>query len=137
MRIYSIKNEKIGFFNRPIYVESAEEALSYIQNILMSDADRALLGLKDDLALYFLGEIDFTTGNIIPLDEEFRRVCDLSEIFESIPKDRIPNFNLVDQVAADNATIRDLLDDVSKRLDRVMSCSVIRKAMRNLPNHEN
>lgn len=64
MKIYSIKNEKLSFFNRPIYVESSNEALSYIQNILMSDADRALLGLKSDLSLYELGEIDFSTGII-------------------------------------------------------------------------
>lgn len=136
MRIYGIKNEKIGFFNRPIYVESAEEALSYIQNILMSDAERALQGLRDDLALYYQGDIDFTTGVITPAEGGPRMVCGLSDIFNSIPKDRIPNLNMVDQVVADNATIKNLLGDLSKKLDRVMSCSVVRKALRNLPNHE-
>lgn len=103
MNIYSIKNEKLGFFNRPIYCESEQEALSYIQNILMSDADRALSGLKGDLALYRLGSIDFTSGVIMPtlkksdsLDEsnlvenyEPWFICSLEEIFDSIPKERL------------------------------------------------
>lgn len=89
MKIFSIKNESLEFFNRPIYVESENEALTYIQNILMSDADRALSGLKNDLALYELGEIDFVTGKIVPLDEPVR-ICGLVDIFNTIPEDRIP-----------------------------------------------
>lgn len=103
MNIYSIKNEKLGFFNRPIYCESDHEALSYIQNILMSDSDRALYGLKGDLALYWLGSIDFNTGVIMPslkkcdsldeanLVENYAPwfICSLEEIFDSIPKERL------------------------------------------------
>lgn len=89
MNIYSIKNEKLDFFNRPIYCESFNEALSYLQNILMSDADRALIGLKDDLALYYLGSIDFVSGRIDGLKKP-NKICDLIEIFNSIPEDRIP-----------------------------------------------
>lgn len=88
MNIYSIKNEKLDFFNRPIYCESFNEALSYLQNVLMSDADRALIGLKDDLALYHLGEIDFVTGKIN--QKKVQKVCDLREIFETVPEDKIP-----------------------------------------------
>lgn len=76
-------------FNRPIYVESAEEALSYVQNILMSDADRALLGLKNDLSLYLLGEIDFVKGKIDSCKKPLL-VCSLSDIFATIPEDKIP-----------------------------------------------
>lgn len=103
MNIYSIKNEKLGFFNRPIYCESEAEALSYIQNVLMSDADRALSNLKSDLALYFLGSIDFKTGiiasslaQIDSFDESFPldnyapvRICSLEEIFNTIPADKL------------------------------------------------
>ena len=89
MKIFSIKNEKISFFNRPIYVESAEEALSYIQNILMSDADRALLGLKDDLSLVYLGDINFVTGKIDPCKKPVT-ITPLADIFASIPEDKIP-----------------------------------------------
>lgn len=94
MNIYSIKNEKLGFFNRPIYCESSSEALSYIQNILMSDADRALKGLRGDLALYHLGVIDFETGLIDPAficnHHEPIFVCSLDDIFDSIPEDKVP-----------------------------------------------
>lgn len=89
MKIFSIKNEKLSFFNRPIYVESAEEALSYIQNILMSDADRALFGLKDDLSLVYLGDIDFVTGRIDPCKRPVT-IRSLSDIFATIPEDKIP-----------------------------------------------
>lgn len=89
MKIFSIKNEKLSFFNRPIYVESAEEALSYIQNVLMSDADRALLGLKDDLSLVYLGDIDFVTGKIHPCKKPVT-ITPLADIFATIPEDKIP-----------------------------------------------
>lgn len=100
MKIFSIKNEKLGFFNRPIYCESEAEALSYIQNVLMSDADRALSSLKDDLSLYDLGYIDFTNGIIKPstniLDPitnelciEPILVCSLRDIFDTIPEDKL------------------------------------------------
>lgn len=103
MNIYSIKNEKLGFFNRPIYCESYQEALTYIQNILASDADRALKGLRGDLSLYFLGTIDFTTGDIFPAYQYIDRydesvevkqaicICTLDEIFDSIPDESIVN----------------------------------------------
>lgn len=89
MKIFSIKNEKLSFFNRPIYVESSNEALSYVQNVLMSDSDRALVGLKDDLALYEIGEIDFTDGTVRGLKKPVK-CADLASIFESIPEDKIP-----------------------------------------------
>lgn len=94
MNIYSIKNEKLGFFNRPIYCESSSEALSYIQNILMSDSDRALKGLRGDLALYHLGNIDFETGIIYSSLENARMepifICSLDDIFDSIPEEKVP-----------------------------------------------
>lgn len=86
MNIYSIKNEKLGYFNRPIYCESEAEALSYIQNVLLSDADRALSNLKGDLSLYIIGEIDFTSGIIEPY---VFLVCSLEEIFNTIPEERL------------------------------------------------
>lgn len=89
MKVYSIKNEKIGFFNRPIYCESSQEALTYLQNVLMSDADRVMYGLRDDLALYELGEIDFVTG-VMHGYRKPEKVCGLADIFASVPADSIP-----------------------------------------------
>lgn len=89
MQIFSIKNEKMEYFNKPIFAESSNEALSLCQNILMSDADRVLLGLKDDLALYFHGEVDFVTGSYDMLAKP-KKICDLRELFDSIPEDKIP-----------------------------------------------
>lgn len=91
MYIFSIKNDKLDFFNRPIFAESSNEACSYIQNVLMSDADRALSGLKDDLSLYLLGEINFTTGDIFSYfnTEYFEKICSLREIFDTIPADKL------------------------------------------------
>lgn len=106
MNIYQIKNEKLGFFNRPIYVESFNEALSYIQNILMSDADRALIGLKDDLALYWNGTIDFVSG-VIDAPKKPKKITDLSEIFASIPEDKVP------QTAN---SLHAMIDELAKRV---------------------
>lgn len=89
MIIFSIKNEKLDFFNRPMYYETSNECLAYLTNVLMSDADRALHGLKSDLALYELGEIDFVSGKINTPKKPLK-VCDLLEIFNSIPSDSIP-----------------------------------------------
>lgn len=89
MIIFSIKNEKIGFFNRPMFYNSSNECIAYIQNVLMSDADRALQGLKADLNLYSLGSIDFDTGKIVAFKHPVK-VAELLEIFESIPEDRVP-----------------------------------------------
>lgn len=128
MNIYSIKNEKLGFFNRPIYCESDAEALSYIQNVLMSDADRALSGLKNDLALYFLGSIDFTTGVIVPtmpsLGDGFGKaspifICSLEEIFNTIPVDKLkPELTRDDLMRAYDKikTLENTVSDLSDKL---------------------
>lgn len=99
MNIYSIKNEKLEFFNRPIYCESSNEALTLVQNILMSDADRALCGLRSDLALYFLGTIDFVSGKINAVKKPIR-IEGLDKIFDSIPEDKVPRTEkyLMDQI---------------------------------------
>lgn len=114
MKIFSIKNEKLGFFNRPIYCESAQEAMSYIQNVLCTDVDKALFGLKDDLALYYLGDIDYVTGVIVPavlpvdvIDEANPAasyapmfVCGLRDIFDSIPDEMVKPTVTRDEVKA-------------------------------------
>lgn len=89
MIIFSIKNEKLNYFNRPIYFESTNECLHYIQNVMLSDADRVLCSLRGDLNLYKLGEIDFSTGIILNDLEPFC-VASLDSIFDSIPEDHIP-----------------------------------------------
>lgn len=89
MNIYSVKNEKLGFFNAPMYFETSNGALNHMQNILMSDADRALLGLKEDLALYFLGTVDFVSGKIDAPKKPIK-IADLLDLFNSIPEDRVP-----------------------------------------------
>lgn len=106
MKIFSIKNEKLNYFNKPIYAESSNEALSYIQNVLMSDADRALLSLRGDLSLYLLGEIDFTSGKLTAVDPEL--ILPLDDIFASIPSDRVP------QTANE---LRKSIYNLSERLD--------------------
>lgn len=110
MNIYSIKNEKLGFFNRPIYCESHQESLTYIQNVLMSDADRALRGLRGDLALYFLGEIDFTNGNIITSRKGPVKISDLGEIFDTIPEEKIPR---------DSAALLRMMEELAERLKKI------------------
>ena len=137
MKIYSIKNEKIGLFNRPIYCESEREALSYIQNVLMSDADRALVGLRDSLSLYYLGSIDFENGSIIPSGDGPFFICTLAEIFDTVPSGSVPNMDKVEQNHIDIINMRAILDDVSAKLESiskdmtvVKSCNVISKQMR-------
>ena len=131
MNIYSIKNEKLGFFNRPIYCESYQEALTYIQNVLSSDADRALKGLRGDLSLYLLGSIDFTSGEISPSYEFIDRddevikiyqpicICTLDEIFDSIPDEEIKDTRTeIDRVRVDlRAEFLEMFDGLTKDIN--------------------
>lgn len=95
MLVYSIKNTVTGFFNRPIYVNSQQEALNLIQNILITDKDKALFGLKDKLELYFIGRWDDVNGIFFPhvepkddvIVESNMFVCSLKDIFDSIPEE--------------------------------------------------
>lgn len=134
MNIYSVKNEKLGFFNRPIYCESEAEALSMIQNILMSDADRALSNLKGDLALYYLGSIDFTNGYIKPSLCECEYddfgpdtrpqplfICTLEEVFNTIPEDMLKPKLTVDDMHRAYEKIKSLEDTVSS-LENKLKC---------------
>lgn len=134
MNIYSIKNEKLGFFNRPIYCESEAEALSMIQNILMSDADRALSNLKGDLALYYLGFIDFTNGIIKPslceceyddfgavTEPQPLFICTLEEVFNTIPEDMLKPKLTVDDMNRAYEKIKALEDTVSS-LENDLKC---------------
>lgn len=128
MNIYSIKNEKLGFFNRPIYCESEQEALSYIQNVLMSDADRALRNLRNDLALYFLGNINFVDGSIVQLNgPEF--VTTLTDIFDTIPADSIHDY--VSDYDRKFKAAADELDNLNRKvaeLESVLSnCKKVKK----------
>lgn len=101
MKIYQIVNNEINFWNRPFFAENDSEAISYIQNILMSDADRALIGLRDQLSLYCTGEyISMPDKNYDDdIDLSYRpsiigcdpvHICRLDFIFDSIPADRVP-----------------------------------------------
>lgn len=140
MNIYSIKNEKLGFFNRPIYCESDAEALSYIQNVLMSDADRALSGLKNDLALYFLGSIDFTSGKItcsfvekeneegfVHVFYEPMFICSLEEIFNTIPADKLKPELTRDDLMRAYDKIKTLENTVSELSDKLSNHKHFRK----------
>lgn len=99
MLMFSIKNEKLGFFNRPIFANSVNEALSLIQNILMADSDRALSGLKSDLALYKVGEFNQENGFLYYADPDEKLpgydiglpilICSLEDIFNSIPEESL------------------------------------------------
>ncbi len=119
MKIYSIKNEKLNFFNRPIYCENDAEALSYIQNVLMSDADRALLGLKNDLALYFIGDFNSSSGIIQSafdfVGEDVIKVADLIDIFETIPNDKIPRTERAIKSVTDNLQVQ--IDKLCRAID--------------------
>lgn len=116
MKIFSVKNENLSFFNRPIYVESVEEALSYIQNILSSDADRALLHLKNELSLVYLGDIDFTTGKITPC-EDLTLCWSLADIFDSVPSDRIPQNAL--ELQKEINSLREQISNISEVMKEV------------------
>lgn len=140
MKIFSIKNEKLNFFNRPIYCESSAEALTYIQNVLMSDSDRALSGLKADLSLYELGEIDFTTGSITAcslVDSNGNtiidpiKVCGLEEIFETIPADRLKPAITSSDLEACYEKISTLTETVSKLKTELESYENSKKKGRN------
>lgn len=124
MKIFSIKNEKLSFFNRPIYVESAEEALSYIQNVLMSDADRALLGLKDDLSLVYLGDIDFVTGKIDACKKPVT-ITPLADIFATIPEDKIPRNEkfIMQELESLKAKLSELLTEVHESKEGGVFCA--------------
>lgn len=121
MKVFSIKNEKIGFFNRPIYCESSNEALTYLQNVLMSDADRVMYGLRDDLALYELGEVDFVTG-VIRGYRKPEKVCGLADIFASVPSDSIPRTEseLRKEIENMKEAVKKLLEE--KRGDCIAEC---------------
>lgn len=112
MNIYSLKNEKLNYFNRPMFFESSNECLSYMQNVLMTDADRALIGLRDDLALYCLGTIDFTSG-VIESKKNFPcKICDVKSIFDSIPEDRVPR--TASQLQANIEALNNKIDSLRK-----------------------
>lgn len=66
MKVFAIKNTKLNYFNRPIFAEYEAEALSYIQNVLASDSDRALRSLADDTMLVEIGEYNSSTGVLLP-----------------------------------------------------------------------
>lgn len=122
MLMFSIKNEKLGFFNRPIFANSVNEALSLIQNILMSDSDRALSGLKSDLALYKVGEFDQVHGFLRFADANEKDynldvglpilICSLEDIFNSIPEESLkPSIT-----REDHLKLVDEIDKVGKKL---------------------
>lgn len=66
MKVFAIKNTKLNYFNRPIFAENEAEALSYIQNVLASDSDRALRNLANDTMLVEIGEYNSKTGILLP-----------------------------------------------------------------------
>ena len=131
MNIYSIKNEKLGYFNRPIFCESEAEARSLILNILMSDSDRAMFGLKGDLSLYYLGSIDFKSGVIFPsldlkdsdsdnISDMYNPsfICSLDDLFEMIPKDKLKPAVTRDEVIKLSGEIESLLSGLNELSDR-------------------
>lgn len=117
-KIYCIKNTKTGFCNRPIYVNSEQEALNVIQNILIADTDKALFGLKKELELIYLGEYDDVNGVIYPcVDGEGNSsnyvVCSLEFIFDSIPKEFIKPAVTRDEISALVEKVRTLSDELT------------------------
>ena len=117
-KIYCIKNTKTGFCNRPIYVNSQEEALNVIQNILIADTDKALFGLKNDLVLLSLGDYDDVNGVIIPHIDENKmpchiEVCTLESIFDSIPKEFLKPAVTREEISALVEKVRNLSDELT------------------------
>lgn len=85
MKIYSIKNESTGFFNRPMFVESEAEVVSLIQNNIASDPSKALLNLAESMSLYYCGEIDFETFIILqPKKGKMIKVGSISDFIKDI-----------------------------------------------------
>lgn len=85
MKIYSIKNESTGFFNRPMFVESEAEVISLIQNNVASDPSKALLNMSESLSLYYCGEIDFETFHILqPRKGDMKKIACISDLVKHI-----------------------------------------------------
>lgn len=85
MKIYSIKNESTGFFNRPMFVESEAEVISLIQNNIASDPFKALFNLAESMTLYYCGEIDFETFVILqPKKGSMIKVACISDLIKNI-----------------------------------------------------
>lgn len=92
MKIYSLKNELTNYFNRPMFFESDEEAISTIQNNIASDHTKALFNLAENMSLYYCGDIDFVTFKVIqPKKPIFIKnvlsICDGIKFKEVIYKD--------------------------------------------------
>lgn len=66
MKIFSIKDVKIGFMN-PFYQNSVDVAKRSFKNAV-SDKRGNLYTIKDDLELWELGSFDETTGLIAPIN---------------------------------------------------------------------
>lgn len=122
MNIYSVKNEKLEFFNAPMFFETSNGAMSHMQKILMADADRALFGLKDDLALYFLGTVDFVSGKIDTPKKPIK-IADLRDLFETIPQDRVPRTaeKLQAEIDSLNDKLANLNEDFSNMIESLQS----------------
>ena len=123
-QIYVIRNTRTGFCNRPIYVNSQQEALSVIQNVLVTDVDKALVGLKNELELLYLGEYDDVNGLVIPYRDDCGEVsnlfiCTLEDIFNSIPKEMIKPAVTRDEIKALVDKVHHL-DEENTRLNKYL-----------------
>lgn len=120
MKVFAIKNTKLNYFNRPIYAENEAEALSYIQNVLASDSDRALRNLADDTILVEIGEYNSSTGMLLPCRELL--VAILDNFHEDCVKGDIPFHELTDKVMhdldgfvyVDGISLKDIFDSIPK-----------------------
>lgn len=83
MFIYSIKNEKISYFNKPIFAVSDEEALNILRSTIASDYTGGLLALCSELSFYCNGTVDFTTGHYSSFKKP-RFICSVDKFMEDV-----------------------------------------------------
>ena len=98
MKVYSIYNRRLQYYNKPFYAENDAEAKTYILNILASDSDRYLSLMKDDLALCLVSTFDTVTG-CFNTDSEVDitspwHIVDISDLYKLLPDDRVPRDSL-------------------------------------------
>lgn len=92
MKIYQIKNETIGYFNKPIFAENDAEALNVLRSTVAGDYTGGLLTLSSELGFYYTGEVDFTIGHFRS-PKHPRLLCNVGEFMAEIA-DHIKTENL-------------------------------------------
>lgn len=126
-KVFCIRNKVTGYCNRPMYCTSVEECKNIIQNVLVTDKDKALFGLRDKLELLYVGEWDDVNGLLLPFFDDKGKssnaiVCTIEDIFDSIPEEFLKPALTRDDIIACVEKIKDLkscVNELSSDLSKV------------------